>query len=311
MRDEAAERYERGESSSSTLHSCLQKTRKGWTIQTGGQTVTGAGTASGQHHGPADMTGQRVHKQSGSTFGGRELAPPQPDQALISHPWTNRTVTPTGLCHPRRRRQEDKKRSRSPSRRKMEPVMEVRLRERQPRSWPPSSPSQGAQEIAVKGPPGTNAAATGVASGAGSQAGEAGDAVASQPQSRSLAQEAAGRPDQPDMKPPATAIALGALTRTGPKQLRRMLGRSVGRFDLPLSATTQMMSKLSSPIGRKAASQRCWRAHTPKNQLHHHRPRPPHPRVPAVRTDRGRASGLKRTRSLARLCPDSCVISPN
>ena len=31
MRDEAAERYERGESSSSTLHSCLQKTHKGWT----------------------------------------------------------------------------------------------------------------------------------------------------------------------------------------------------------------------------------------------------------------------------------------
>ena len=49
---------------------------------------------------------------------------------------------------------------------------------------------------------------TGVASGAGSQAGEAGDAVASQPQSRSLAQEAVGRPDQPHMKPPATAIAL-------------------------------------------------------------------------------------------------------
>ena len=31
MRDEAAERYERGESSSSTLHSCLQKTHKDWT----------------------------------------------------------------------------------------------------------------------------------------------------------------------------------------------------------------------------------------------------------------------------------------
>ena len=92
--------------------------------------------------------------------------------------------------------------------------------------------------------PETNAAATGVASGAGSQAGEAGDAVASQPQSRSLAQAAVGRPLLPrSLWKAGSRQRQGALTQTGPKQLRRMLGRNVGRFDLPLSATTQMISE--------------------------------------------------------------------
>ena len=55
---------------------------------------------------------------------------------------------------------------------------------------------------------GANAAAAGVAGVACSHAGEAGDAEASHPQSRSLVQETVGRPDKPDMEPPATAIAL-------------------------------------------------------------------------------------------------------
>ena len=211
MRDEAAERYERGESSSSTLHSCLQKTHKGWTDRHPdwwldshwswhGQWTTSWSSGYDWAEG-AQAERQHLRRSGASPSSAR----PSSDQPPVDEPdsHTDRPLPPTPPT-PRRHKKEPLAKPKEDGAShggsaKGETIKVMAAVKSKPRST--RNRSKGTS-------PRTNAAATGVASGAGSQAGEAGDAVASQPLSRSLAQEAVGRPDQPDMKPPATAIAL-------------------------------------------------------------------------------------------------------
>ena len=206
MRDEAAERYERGESSSSTLHSCLQKTHKGWK----GKHPDWGSNSHWSWHGQwtASWSGgydweegaerQHLWRSEASPSSAQPSSGPPVDEP-DSH--TDRPLPPTPPT-PRRLKKELAKLTEegaSHESAKGETARVMAAVKSKPRST--RNRSKGAS-------PGANAAATGAAGEAGSHAGEAGDAVASRPQSRSLVQETVERPNQPDMQPPATAIAL-------------------------------------------------------------------------------------------------------
>ena len=106
----------------------------------------------GQHPGMKCMVGHRTSKQGGRTLGGRTLTPPQTDGTLHRHLRPHRPAKMTDPCHPHRRHQGDKGRSSSASRGPMEAGRRISRRERQPRLWPPLSPSRSTPEIAEEGP---------------------------------------------------------------------------------------------------------------------------------------------------------------
>ena len=208
MRDEAAERYERGESSSSTLHSCLQKTHKGWK----GKRPDWGSNSHWSWHGQwtASWSGgydweegaerQHLWRSEASPSSAQPSSGQPPVDEPDSH--SDRPMPPTPPT-PRRLKKELAKLTEDGASHeesaKEETARVMAAVKSKPRST--RNRSKGTS-------PGANAAATGVAGEAGSHAGEAGDAVANRPQSRSLVQETVERPNQPDMQPPATAIAL-------------------------------------------------------------------------------------------------------
>ena len=141
MREEASARYERGESSSSTLHSCHQRTSKSWADIHPGRWANNqwswddTWTTSW-----CDVHGWTQDEQAGWTHSWRSDTYPSSDgwdsaQAPEATPdRKNDRPLPPKPPTPRRQRQEQLRKPGAP------------------RLWPPLSPSHRTPEIAEEGP---------------------------------------------------------------------------------------------------------------------------------------------------------------
>ena len=206
-----AERYERGESSSSTLHSCLQKTHKDWTGKQpdwgsnshwswhGQWTASWSGGYDWEEGAQAER--QHLWRSAASPSSAR----PSSGQPPVDEPGSlaDRLLPPAPPT-PRRLKKEPLAKQTEDGASHGETAKGETARVMAAVKSKPRSTRNRSKGTSPK----ANAAATEIAGVACSHAGEAGDAEASHPQSRSLVQETVGRPDKPDMEPPATAIAL-------------------------------------------------------------------------------------------------------